>query len=318
MHALGSPRSSFHTQRGNACRPLLVAALCAAVLAVAGLVAPAAVGAEPPPGGGGLTTGFRAGYDAVVGNTNTCGPAADEPCPYTHIHIRTPQDWDDPDVQEIVAVRIVDLVTRAPVSTGEPIFHTDRNAEGDRTFDAGAICSGPAYCTSSYISVDTTSLLAPGQYRVEASLERPAHWSCAVDNRPQCVGLPRLGWSGEWRFRYDGVTKVVQPMYQPATTALTHEFTRKGRYIISRGRVLTAVVDPVSFLLGPVRATPGARVKVWTLNAHRRWVYRKTVNTRADGTFRARVRQPTRTIIKVGVQPTSSYPSAGYATVYKR
>lgn len=296
---------------------MLLAALGTAVL-LTGLVQSAATGAEPPgDDAGGLTSGFRLGYDAVIGNTYACGPASDETCPYTHLHIRTPNDWDDPDGQEIVAVRIVDLATGVPVSTGDAVFHVGPSADDDHNFDSGGDALDPMGHTNGYITVDTAAPLAPGAYRIEARFERPAHWTCSVDNQPQCIWLMTLGWTGEWRFRYDGATKVVQPMYRPATTALTHRFKRKGAHIISAGRVLTAVVDPVSFLLGPVRATPRAKVKVWTLRQHR-WVHRTTVTTHADGTYRARVRQPTRTLIKVRVLRTHTYPSMGFATSYKK
>jgi hypothetical protein len=315
MRTLGKPRP-IHAEGGAIFRAVTSAALCTALLAFLGTVSASAVDTPTEIDANGMSSGFQAGYDAVIGNTNACGPASNEPCPYTRINVRTPLDWDDPDVQESFTVTLTDLATGAPVSAGPTAFHTGPGSIEEMNFDSGANLPSGGF-SYNHISRDTTTLLNPGAYRIRASFEYPSHWSCSPYNHPQCIWLVHHGWYGEWRFRYDGHTKVVQPMYQPASIAVTRKFKRKGSAVITRGRVLTAVVDPTTFLLRSEQPTAGARVKVYTLSS-RRWVYRKTVTTRSDGTYRARVRQPTKTLFRIKIQPTSAYPGATTGSSYKR
>lgn len=313
MRRLGKPRP-LHARSGGIVRGAVAAALCTIVLAAPGTMQASADTIMTDANG--MLSGFQAGYDAVIGNVNICGPASNQPCPYTKIHIRTPLDRDDPDVQESFNVRLTDLATGASVSIGSAAFRSGMSATEDTDFDSGGSLPGGGY-SYNHIALDTASPLAPGAYRIQVSFEYPAHWTCSPYNHPQCIWLDHRGWYGDWRFRYDGITKVVQPMYQPASTTVARTFKRKGSYVITRGRVLTAVVDPATFLRRPEQATAGARVKVYTQSAHR-WVYRKTVTTSSDGTFRVRVRQPTRSLIRVEVRPTRSYPRVTTASGYKR
>lgn len=306
----------MHADGGGILRAVVGAALCTALLAVPGTMRASAAETDIVTDGNGMSSGFQAGYDAVIGNTNTCGPASNEACPYTKIHIRTPLDWDDPDVQETFSVWLTDLSSGASVSTGPAAFRVGPGSADGPDFDSGVSLPSGGY-SYNHLTLDTTSLLKPGAYRIRASFEYPDHWSCAPDNHPQCIWLAHRGWYGEWRFRYDGVKTVIQPMYRPASTAVARTFKRKGSYVTTRGRVLTAEVDPTTFLLRAERPTGGARVKVY-LRSTRGWVYRKTVTTRADGTFRARVRQPTKAFIRIRVQPGPTYPAATTGSSYKR
>lgn len=147
---------------------------------------------------------------------------------------------------------------------------------------------------SDWSSIDTgRSSIPRGVYTVTATYEEGGHWHCSQYNPNGCTWYPTERNVAKFKFRWDGSRVTVKP-YRAAKTKLASKVGKKnkktGRFVV-KGRVTAQKRSASTFQpYGSLRRTKGVPIRIQMFDWDRyAWRTKKTVRTRADGTFSVKV-----------------------------
>lgn len=192
----------------------------------------------------------------------------------------------------------------------------------DDTYDDMTVrLTGPAGFSEKLYDWEWSSFNAPfasmprGTYTLTASYDEWAHWHCSQYNPNGCSWWDADRHTAKFKFRWNGAAATASP-YRATKTKLLSTVGKKnrktGRFIVE-GRVTAQRRSTSTFQpYGSLRRTKGIPVRIEMFDWDRyQWRTRKTVRTRADGTFSVKVAgsKKSRRTWRVHVVSSSEYAS---------
>lgn len=238
------------------------------------------------------------------------------PTPAQAYMLKGTSDWRltvDPDTAETI---ILGLST--------PSYSKDEDARDGLNVKM----TGPVGFSTDWLwdwsSIDSGKTSMPkGVYTVTATYEEGAHWHCSIYNPNGCTWYPTERNVAKFKFRWNGSKITVAP-YRAAKTKLVSKVGKKSKktgHFVVKGRVTAQKRSTSNFQpYGSLRRVKGVPVRIQMFDRDRyQWRTKKTVRTRADGTysFRLKANKKRKRTWRVYVVSSADYAS-GKPKKFKR